>query len=76
MRSQLPLRWFDVNQVDGDVAELLRQGVSVYQNIIPLSGGSPMSMGVIDYPRQDRCEYCGLRLLYDGVRCVGCGAPL
>jgi hypothetical protein len=52
-RSQ-PLRWFDVNQVDDDVAEKLRSGV--WQDIIPMNGPGDRAIGEIaraNYPREN-----------------------
>jgi hypothetical protein len=49
----LPIRWFDVNQVDPEVAELLRAGV--YQDLIPMQGPGDSAIGEVaraSYPRE------------------------
>ncbi len=48
----MPLRWFDVNQVDDDIAEQMRKGV--YQDMIPMNGPGNSAIGEVaraNYPR-------------------------
>lgn len=48
----MPLRWFDVNQVDDDIAEQMRKGV--YQDMIPMNGPGGTAIGEVaraNYPR-------------------------
>ncbi len=48
----MPLRWFDVNQVDDDIAEQMRKGV--YQDMIPMNGPGGNAIGEVaraNYPR-------------------------
>ncbi len=51
-RSQ-PLRWFDVNLVDDEIAEQMRKGV--YQDMIPMNGPGDHAIGEVAraaYPRE------------------------
>lgn len=52
--SSLPLRWFDVNQVDPDIANNLRKGK--WQNMIPMRGPGANAIGEVargQYPREN-----------------------
>lgn len=51
--SSLPLRWFDVNLVDHEIAENLRKGK--WQNMIPMRGPGDRAIGEVaraQYPRE------------------------
>jgi hypothetical protein len=50
----LPLRWFDANQFDEDIAERIRKGT--YQDMIPVNGPGDQVVGEIaraNYPREN-----------------------
>jgi hypothetical protein len=49
----MPLRWFDVNQVDDEIADRLRKGK--YQDMIPMNGPGDHAIGEVAraaYPRE------------------------
>lgn len=53
-RHSTPVRWFDVNMVDEDIAEQLRKGV--WQDFIPMNGPGDRAIGEVaraNYPREN-----------------------
>lgn len=51
-KTSVPIRWFDTNMLDGDVAELLRSGKQ--QDMIPINGPGERAIGEVaraNYPR-------------------------